>query len=56
MALGELWTGVGAGFYLGDSRSALEGPVPRQVYFLTCCPALWFWRAKLLGMGGDPCG
>lgn len=43
MALGGLLTGVGAGFYLGDSRSALEGPVPGQVklpHLLSCLVVL----------------
>lgn len=52
MALGGLLTGVGAGFYLGDSRSALEGPVPGQVSFLTYCPALWFWRVTHAALHG----
>lgn len=42
----------GGMLYLGDSRSALEELVPRQVYFLTCCLALWFWRATQAALHG----
>lgn len=46
VVLGEPGTGVGAGFYLSDSRSAVEGPVPS---FLAGHPNCFAW-AEALGL------